>query len=201
MDRTAGTGSATPQQHPLATSTDRAVHRRLLARDPLALGEVYGQLGEAVFGAALKVTADHHTALDVTQETMLELWRRPELFSPDRGGLRQWLTAVAHNRAVDWIRHEEAARQRDRRHALAVALVPDVADDVQAAMLAERVRRAISALPEVERTPIHLAYLGGRTYRQVAATLGLAEGTVKARIRSGLRRLSRSMYAESLPVV
>ena len=200
MGTTAGDVPVAQQHPPAAAVVDRHLHGRLLQRDPLALGEVYDRFGQVVFDAAFKVTADHHAALDVTQETMLELWRRPELYCPDRGGLRPWLSTIAHNRAIDWIRREQAARQRDRRDALAVAQVPDIADDVQALMSAERLRRAMLNLPEAERTPIQMAYFGGRTYRQVAESLELAEGTVKARIRAGLRRLSYSIRAEVLPV-
>jgi RNA polymerase sigma factor (sigma-70 family) len=199
MGATAGDVPKTRLHPSAAAAVDRHLHARLLSHDPLALGEVYDRFGPLVFDAALKVTADHHAALDVTQETMLELWRRPELFCPERGGLRPWLTTIAHNRAIDWIRREQAARRRDRRDALVVAQVPDIADDVQAVMSAERVRCAILALPEPERTPIQLAYFGGRTYRQVAESLDLAEGTVKARIRAGLRHLSQTMRGELLP--
>jgi RNA polymerase sigma factor (sigma-70 family) len=180
-----------------STLGERRLHQRLLSRDMAALAEAYDQYGAIVFGVALRVTTDRHAAEDVTQETLLDLWRRPERFDPDRGALRPWLATIAHNRSVDWIRREQAARGRDRRNGELLSVdVPDIGDDVQAVMTAERVRMALAALPEHERVPIHLAYLGGRTYRQVAEDLDVPEGTIKSRIRSGLRRLSQTMYGE-----
>jgi RNA polymerase sigma factor (sigma-70 family) len=181
-------------------SDELGLHQRLLIHDIAALAEVYDQFAPTVFGVAMRVTTDRHAAEDVTQEVLLDLWRRPGRFDPERGALRPWLATIAHNRSVDWIRHERGARGRDRSN-LERALadhVPDVDDDVQAWMTAQRVRQAVSALPEVEQLPIRLAYFSGRSYRQVAADLDVPEGTIKSRIRSGLRRLSLTMYAEHL---
>jgi RNA polymerase sigma factor (sigma-70 family) len=180
-----------------STLGERRLHDRLLRREVAALADAYDQFSAIVFGVALRVTTDRHAAEDVTQETLLDLWRRPERFDPDRGALRPWLATIAHNRSVDWIRREQAARGRERRNReLLLEDVPDVGDDVQAVMTAERVRVALARLPELERLPIHLAYFGGRTYRQVAEDLDVPEGTIKSRIRSGLRRLSQTMYGE-----
>ena len=185
-----------------STLAERSLHERMMARDISALAEVYGRFAPGVCAVALRVTTDRHAAEDVTQDTLLDLWRRPERFDPDRGGLRPWLATVAHNRSVDWIRREQAARGRDRRDLeFARQPVPDVCDEVQAVMTAERVRGALSALPEPERTPIRLAYFGGRSYRQVAEELDMPEGTVKSRIRSGLRRMSQTMYGEQVIVL
>jgi RNA polymerase sigma factor (sigma-70 family) len=184
-----------------STLGERRLHQRLLSRDVAALADAYDQFGAVVFGVALRVTTDRQAAEDVTQETLLDLWRRPERFDPDRGALRPWLATIAHNRSVDWIRREQAARCRERRNReLLLENVPDIGDDVQAVMTAERVRVALAELPENERRPIQLAYFAGRTYRQVADELDVPEGTIKSRIRSGLRRLSQTMYGEATDV-
>jgi RNA polymerase sigma-70 factor (ECF subfamily) len=183
-----------------ATAEELARYQRLLGRSVEALAEIYDQYAPTVYGVALRVTNDRQAAEDVTQEVMLDLWRRPERFDPDRGGLRPWLATIAHHRSVDWIRSEQAGRGRDRRN-LTMILAEDAeaADDhVQAWMTADRVRLAVAALPESEQQAIRLAFFSGRTYRQVAADLDVAEGTIKSRIRSGLKHLSLAMYAENL---
>jgi RNA polymerase sigma-70 factor (ECF subfamily) len=181
------------------TSEEGQLHRRLLARDITSMAQICDQFAAGVFAVALRVTTNRQAAEDVTQETLLDLWGRPERFNPARGCLRPWLATIAHNRSIDWIRHEQAARARDlRNRAFQHEQVPDIGEDVDTVMTAERVRLALSALPERERTPIRLAFYGDKSYQQVAEVLQVAEGTIKARIRSGLRHLSLTMNAERL---
>jgi len=140
-----------------------------------------------VFNVAMRVTGDRSAAEEVTQAVFLDVWRRPGRFDPTRGSLRSWLATVAHHRSIDWVREEAARRRRELGDfQTRVAHLPDLEDTVAAALGAERVRCALSDLCEPERTAIGLAYFGGRTYRQVAQDLGVPEGTVKSRIRTGL---------------
>jgi len=183
-----------------STTGERSLHQRLLTGDVSALADAYDAYAAIVYSVSMRVTGDRQAAEDVTQDTLLELWRRPQRFDPLRGPLRPWLATIAHNRSVDWIRHEQAARGRDLRNERVMASqVPDVGEDVQATMTARRVQVALSGLPECERRAIRLAFFGGLSYRQVAENLDIPEGTIKSRIRSGLNRLSRTLYAELLP--
>lgn len=65
---------------------------------------------------------------------------------------------------------------------------------------AEVVREALGSLQPAERSAIELAYFEGHTYREVAVILGQPEGTVKSRIRSGMRRMQNSLAAKGLVV-
>jgi RNA polymerase sigma-70 factor (ECF subfamily) len=76
--------------------------------------------------------------------------------------------------------------------------VPDVAEMATAMVTAERVRDALDTLPAEQRQCIHLAYFGGKTYREVATVLGIPEGTAKSRLRLGLRRVAEVLEAEGL---
>jgi RNA polymerase sigma-70 factor (ECF subfamily) len=175
---------------------DRTLHQRLMAHDGPALAELYDQFSPTVFGVALRVTSDRSAAEDVTQLVFLDMWRQPERFDPERGSLRPWLATVAHHRSIDWLRQQQATRLRDEANTEMVA-PPDIEEAVEAVLIAERVRAALSKLPEHERTPIRLAYFSSRTYREVAGDLEVPEGTVKSRIRSGLRHMAISLHAEA----
>ena len=160
-------------------------------RDADALAEVYRRHGGAVFGLSKRVLGDDSLAEDVTQELFVRLWNEPGRFDSQRGTLRSFLQRQAHSRSVERVRSEEARRRReDRSIALDVEPLDDFESRVVASIDSERVRRALDAIESEDRRAIVLAYYGGLSYREVALRLGLPEGTVKSRIRAGLRRLA-----------
>jgi RNA polymerase sigma-70 factor (ECF subfamily) len=175
-----------------------AVRDRLVARDQTALSELYDQFGSYVFGLAARVIGDRHAAEDVTQEVFLSLWERPEAFEPARGRLRTFLGTLAHRRAVDVVRREEARRRRAARDAATTMPIPDVGELAMAIVTAEQVRAEVNRLPADQRAAIELAYFGGRTYRQVASELGIPEGTAKSRMRLGLSRIAQALEAQGV---
>lgn len=159
-----------------------------------ALAEAYRRHAGAVFGLARRLLADKALAEEVAQEVFLRLWNMPERFDPDRGTLRSFLLAQTHGRSVDVLRSETARRAREEREARATAEAGyDLEHEVWDLATAARVRDAMATLPEGERRAIELAYFGGRTYREVAVLLDQPEGTVKSRIRAGLRRLRAAL--------
>lgn len=176
--------------------------RRLGLGDKGVLAEIYARHCPSVFNVALRVTGDRLVAEEVAQDVFLELWCRPARFDPARGPLGPWLATVAHHRSVDQVRCAAARRRREQRDLDAEPPpAPCVDEIVAAALSAERVRAALAGLDEKERTAIVLAYFGGRTYREVAADLGVAEGTIKSRIRSGLRHLAETLRVEPVAAV
>jgi RNA polymerase sigma-70 factor, ECF subfamily len=163
-----------------------------------ALAEAYRRHGGNVYALAKRVTQDPAQAEEVTQDVFLRLWEQPERFDPGRGSLRSYLLVQTHRRAVDRLRQDVARRQRQEREArLTAQPSPNVEEDVSDLTMAETVRGAFSALDPNERQAIELAYFGGHTYREVARLLEQPEGTVKSRIRSGLRRMQRELVAWS----
>jgi RNA polymerase sigma-70 factor (ECF subfamily) len=166
-----------------------------------ALGEVYRRHGGAVHALAQRVLGPGGRAQDVTQDVFVDLWKRPERFDPARGSLRAFLVTVAHGRAVDMLRSDTARVAREQRTARETATGGyDLENQVWDLALADQVKDAVGALPEGERRAIELAYFGGHTYREVATMLGEAEGTVKSRIRRGLRRMRDALVEEMGPV-
>jgi len=155
-----------------------------------ALAEAYRRHAGAVFALARRLLVDPGMAEEVVQEVFLRLWNQPERFDPERGSLRAFLLAQTHGRSVDVLRSETSRRRREERDARQTAESGyDIEREVMDLSTAEEVNAVMAALPVDERRAIELAYFGGHTYRQVAVMLDQPEGTVKSRIRSGLRRM------------
>lgn len=162
--------------------------------DQRALAEVFRRHGGPVHRLATRLLQDDRLAEEVVQEVFLALWNDPARFDAQRGSLRSFLLMKAHGRAVDVLRAEQARRAREDRDAQYVADGGyDLEHEVWDLAVAERVKDAMHELAPAEREAVRLAYFGGHTYREVAQLLGEPEGTVKSRIRSGLRNLRRSL--------
>ncbi len=165
--------------------------------DEVALAEVYRRHGGAVFGLARRVLNSSVEAEDVTQEVFLRLWNQPDRFDSARGSLRSFLLAQSHARAVDAIRSLNARRNREMKDASKTARSGyDMQHEAWDIALADQVTRALEELPDEERQVIQLAYFEGHTYVKVAEILQQPEGTVKSRIRSGMRRM-RAVLSEA----
>ena len=155
-----------------------------------ALAELYRRHAGAVFGLARRLLNEAAMAEEIVQEVFVRLWNDPDKFDPSRGSLRSYLLAQCHGRSVDLLRSEVARRRREEKdHRRTAESGYDLEREVWDLALADHVRDALATLPEGEREAIRLAYLGGHTYREVAVMLDEPEGTVKSRIRSGLKRL------------
>jgi RNA polymerase sigma-70 factor, ECF subfamily len=166
---------------------------RVARGDQGAFEAVYDQLAGPVYGLIRKVVRDPAQSEEVTQEVLLEVWRTASRFDAARGSAATWVMTIAHRRAIDRVRSTTAAAEREQKTAQPLVLTDEVAETVAANMDAERVRRCLAGLTELQRESITLAYYGGYTYSQVAALLHTALGTVKTRIRDGLIRLRDCM--------
>jgi RNA polymerase sigma-70 factor (ECF subfamily) len=166
----------------------------LVARgDHRAFELVYGRLAGPVYGLVRQVLRDPAQSEEVAQEVLLEVWRTASRFDPARGSAAAWAMTIAHRRAVDRVRSENASSRREQKVALDRDGEDDVAEAVAATLDRQRVRRCLDGLTQLQRESIQLAYYGGYTYPQVARLLGVALPTVKTRIRDGLIRMRDCM--------
>jgi RNA polymerase sigma-70 factor, ECF subfamily len=164
-----------------------------------ALAEVYRRHGGAVYGLARQVLNSTAEAEDVTQEIFLRLWNDPDRFDSSRGSLRSFLLAQAHGRAVDAVRSLNARHRREVQEAQRTAAFRyDLQHEVWDLALEDHVSKALDELPGEEREAIELAYFKGYTYVEVAESLRQPEGTIKSRIRNGMRRMRVALMAAGI---
>ena len=173
--------------------------RRAGRGDQSAFADLYDALSPLVYGVVLKVVRDPSQAEEVAQEVFVELWRLAARFDGTKGSAKTWAATLAHRRAIDRVRSEQASRVRQDRDAnQTIRNERDVvASEVESSFDQVRVRRALLQLSELQREAVELAYFGGHTYREVAVLLNVAEGTVKSRIRDGMIRLRDELGGES----
>jgi len=174
------------------------VDARLLAgmrtRDPRALEDAYRAYGGLVYGLALRVARDTHTAEEITQDVFVYAWQNAERYDTARGTLAAWLLTLARSRGIDRLRSRQSQDRRASGLAQEVAAAeplrqPDALAGLVAEERAQRVRAALATLPPEQREALEIAYFQGASHSEVAAHLGAPLGTVKTRIRQGMLRL------------
>jgi RNA polymerase sigma-70 factor (ECF subfamily) len=163
---------------------------KLTSHDPATFAALYDKYAGLVYGLAYKILQNRAPAEDVTQSIFVALWANPDSF---RGGnFGAWIARVARNASIDFLR-SSAVRARASDLPLQLAAPIAVDDEVVERVQSAAVTDALRALPDDQRTPIEIAYFHGLSYREVADRLGEPVGTVKSRIRAGLRRMSQAL--------
>ena len=159
--------------------------------DTAAFSALYDRVVPWVFGLVRRILRNPAQSEEVTQEVMLDVWRTATRYDADRGSAHAWILTIAHRRAVDRVRSEQAAADRTEQAGARNAEIEfdQVADTVSTRLEAEQVRRCLGTLTELQRESIELAYYNGYTYPEVAQQLGAKLPTIKARMRDGLIRL------------
>jgi RNA polymerase sigma-70 factor, ECF subfamily len=166
------------------------------AGDDGAFAGLYDALAGVVFGTVRRVLRDPTMSEEVTQEVFVELWRTAARFDPERASVSTWAITIARRRAVDRVRREQSQRDRVERSGTQRPAQVDGPDDVVVASIeAERVTRAVAELPDEQRVVIEMAFLHGDSHGDIAERLGVPLGTVKGRVRLGLKKLGGKLGA------
>ena len=162
--------------------------------DGAALMTLYDRYNRQAFGLAFRILSDAATAEEVVQDAFLALWRNATSFDTSRGAVKTWLLTIVHNRSIDRIR---SAKSRVGQVELEVAdyagANTDPWDDVTDQLDGEQVRAAVAELPPDQRTAVEMAYFQGLTHQEISDRTSIPLGTVKGRLRLGLRKLSTSL--------
>jgi RNA polymerase sigma-70 factor (ECF subfamily) len=165
--------------------------------DEQAFGKLYDLVAPRVYGLVRRVLRDPAQAEEVAQEVLVEVWRMAARFDSARGSASSWILTIAHRRAVDRVRSEQAAGERNRVVGVATVETPydTVADEVAGRLERQQVRRCLEGLTELQKQAVTLAYYQGHSYPRVAELLGAPLPTIKTRMRDGLIRLRDCLTA------
>ncbi|WP_422744908.1 sigma-70 family RNA polymerase sigma factor [Mycobacterium sp. WMMD1722] len=185
------TASLAAVRLPLVTTDLDDLLRRVAQRDIDAFTAFYDATRARVYGLVSRVLRDPGYSEETTQEVYLQVWRSASGFDPQSGTPLAWLMTLAHRRAVDRVRSEEAASARESRYGAASVDPPadHVSDSVLLLDERRRVTDCLGSLTDVQREAIQLAYYEGLTYVQVSERLAANLATIKSRMRDGIRGL------------
>lgn len=177
-----------------ATVDDATLLRLLAYKQPEALSALYDRYGNLAFSVALAIVHDRGLAEEITQDVFLRVWDNAAVYDQSRASVKNWLTRIARNRAIDGLRKH---RIRPEQHSVAWAeptlrQIPNHNTPLHIVAIQseqERVRSALAQLPEDQQRALQLAYLQGYTHQEIADQLHEPLGTIKTRIRLAMQKL------------
>jgi RNA polymerase sigma-70 factor (ECF subfamily) len=173
---------------------------RLASGDLGALDGLYERYGAMAFSIAYRITGDRTAAEDVVQEAFLGAWRNAVRYAAARGSVRTWLLSIVHHRGIDAVRRRRLTLELPEADAPlpAVLTLPDTWAEIERGLDRETVLAALTAISDVQREAIELAYFGGLTQTEIAERIGVPLGTVKGRLRLGLAGLRAALLASGM---
>jgi RNA polymerase sigma-70 factor (ECF subfamily) len=183
-------------------TTDVELLQRIASGDVLAVAELYDRHARMLLGLSLRIVRDRSEAEDVVHDAFVVVGERAKQYIPERGAVGAWLVTLVRNLSIDRTRRRErrGAIARDvlayDPEALAAATPVDPETRAAGADDRERVRRALSSLPDVQRATLETAFYEGLTYAEIALREGVPLGTIKSRAARGLAALRDALGGE-----
>ena len=165
------------------------------AGDAEAFAALYDRHGRAAYSLAHRMMGEHQAAEDLTQDAFLKVWRSAGGYRPERGSVRTWVLSIVHNRGIDQLRSMASRRRtQDRVERSSPRSQPSEAfAEAWRKRQREQVREALGTLPAEQQKILELAYFSGYTQAEIACMLGIPLGTVKGRVRLGLKKVGESL--------
>jgi RNA polymerase sigma-70 factor (ECF subfamily) len=175
---------------------DADLARRLRARDPHAMSDLYDHYGRLAYSLIYRIVRNSAVAEDLVQETFLRVWNRVHSFDPNRGALGPWVLTVARNRAIDYLRSvdgrmSQGALELDRLEN--PILFASFEDTALAIDRVQRLKGAFEKLSPNQRLVIELAYYEGLSQTEMAERIKQPLGTVKTWVRTALKTLREEL--------
>ena len=180
---------------------ERGIHYHILADEDLislveaadaeAFATLYDRHSRAAFSLAYRMMGERQASEDLTQDAFLKVWRSAKSYRAERGSVRTWILSIVHNRGIDQIRSQASRRRtQDKIEASAPRSQPSEAfAETLRNSQRDQVRQALNTLPPEQLKILELAYFSGYTHVEISDLLRLPLGTVKGRMRLGLKKI------------
>ena len=170
--------------------------------DAQAFAALYDRHGRVAYSLAYRMMGERPAAEDLMQEAFLQMWRAAGSYRVERGSVRTWILSIVRYRGIDHLRSSASRRRmQDRAEAVAPTSQPSEAfDQTWRNSQSEQVREALRGLPLDQHKVLELAYFSGYTHIEIAKLLDLPLGTVKGRMRLGLKKLREYFESRGMAV-
>ena len=170
--------------------------------DAEAFAVLYDRHGRPAYSLAYRMMGEKQAAEELAQNAFIKVWRGAGSYRAERASVRTWILSIVHNRGIDQLRsHASRRRLQEKIEASAASSQPSEAfAETWRNTQSEQVREALSTLPKEQLKVLELAYFSGYTHVEIAELLGVPLGTVKGRMRAGLKKMRAYFGSQSVAV-
>ncbi|MEM6394738.1 MAG: RNA polymerase sigma factor [Bacteroidota bacterium] len=162
---------------------------QLQARDQRCIPLIYDHYGDALYGIIYRIVGREEDAAEVLQDTFVKIWKNGATYDPEKGRLFTWMVNIARNLAINKRNSKGYRQQTDIQTDEKLVYIPDESRETVPEAL--DVNGMLQKIDEKYRTVISLLYLQGYTQQEVSDHLRIPLGTVKSRVKIGLRELRK----------
>jgi RNA polymerase sigma-70 factor, ECF subfamily len=168
--------------------------KRAQAGDPDAFAQLVRGVQRSVYGLCLRLLRTEAEATEVAQEAFLRAWQNMNRFDPSRP-FDLWVLAIARNLCLDLLRRRAKLKTEDvDDHAQTLAShEPSVEEGAIARQEKKSLEDAMATLSADDREVLALYYVQKRTTRDIAQVMGVAPGTIMARLFRAREKLRQRM--------
>lgn len=180
------------RSQPEQSAIDKSLMNRVAANEESAVAELYDRFGSLVFRMSLQAMPSRAEAEDAVQEIFVRLWRTAGRYDEERAALVTWVMLISRRHLVDKLRRNKARLKPtslDAPNAPATPAAPEVSSNLENDERMKALMKRVETLPELQRTVVTRAYLGGQTLRQIGEELNTPLGTIKSALSRALVRL------------
>jgi RNA polymerase sigma-70 factor (ECF subfamily) len=161
------------------------------AADADAFATLYDRHSRSAYSLAYRMMGEKQAAEDLAQDAFIKVWRNAASYRAERGSVRTWILSIVHNRGIDQLRSTASRRRtQEKIEASAPHSEPSEAfSETWRNSQRDQIRAALKDLPPEQLKILELAYFSGYTHLEIAELLSLPLGTVKGRMRLGLKKI------------
>jgi len=172
------------------------------AGDAEAFAGLYDRHGRSAYSLAYRMMGERQAAEDLVQDSFIKVWRSARSYRAERGSVRTWILSITHNRGIDHLRSTASRRRtQDRVEMTAETAQPSEAfSETWRNSQRDQIQQALKTLPEEQLKILELAYYSGYTHAEIAEMLDIPLGTVKGRMRLGMKKIKSFFDAQGMAV-
>lgn len=172
----------------MISATEKEIVSLLEKSDKKAISLLYDYYSDALYGVITKVITDEDMAQDVLQESFVKIWKNSKKYDSSKARLFTWLYRIAYNTAIDKVRSLKNKSGKEVQIETS-SVYKITSNELNQDVL--DIKKHLNSLDEKYQIVINALFFEGMTQQEASEELDIPLGTIKSRLKIGLRELKK----------